>query len=141
MADYYTNVSMELALPSKEAVDYAIDLAQAMDDCARAITPKTDVPEGWQENIEDENWTFDIKKEGDRSIWIHSECGCIDEIIKLIQHLMQKFDMTEPVSFEWSNDCSKPRVDAYGGGAAYITATEVRTFNTSQWLRAQGVGV
>ena len=140
MADYYTNVSMELALPSAEAVQYAVELAQAMADCANGDKPETDIPKGWEKDTEDENWNFDIKKEGDRSICIHSECGCIDEIIKLIRHLMQKFDMTEPVSFEWSNDCSKPRTDAYGGGAAYITATEARTFSTSQWLRAQGVG-
>jgi hypothetical protein len=139
MADYFTNVSMELALPSKEAVDYAIELAQAMADIDTEGTKAEIVPAGW-EDTEDENWNFDIEKESDSSIWIHSDNGCIDEIIKLIQHLMQKYGLTEPVTFEWSYDCSKARTDAYGGGAAYITATEVRTFNTSQWLRAQGIG-
>lgn len=139
MADYYTKSSVELKLPSLEAVNYAIELAQAMADIDTEGTKAEIVPAGW-EDTEDENWNFDIAKESDSSIWIHSENGCIDEIIQLIQHLMQKFELTEPVTFEWSNDCSKPRVDAYGGGAAYITATEVRTFNTSQWLRTQGVG-
>jgi len=140
MADYFTSASVELELPSKEAVDHAIDLAQAMSDVCACIEPEAEIiPEGWAADAEDENWNFDVEKEEGNKIWIHSDSGGIDEIIKLIQHLMRKFDMTEPVSFEWSHTCSKPRTDAYGGGAAYITATEVRTFNTSQWLRAQGI--
>jgi hypothetical protein len=41
------------------------------------------------------------------------------------------------VTFEWSHDCSKPRVDAYGGGAAFITAKEIKTMSTSAWLNEQ----
>lgn len=130
---------MEMELPSKEAVDYAIELVQEMADIDTEGVAAAIIPEGWADDAENENWNFDVDREGDANIWIRSDSGGIDEIIKLIQHLMRKFDMTEPVSFEWSHTCSKPRTDAYGGGAAYITATEVRTFNTSQWLRAQGV--
>jgi hypothetical protein len=39
------------------------------------------------------------------------------------------------VTFEWSHDCSKPRVDAYGGGAAIITAKRIKTMSTCEWLR------
>jgi len=41
------------------------------------------------------------------------------------------------VTFEWSHDCSKPRVDAYGGGAAVITAQEIKTMSTAAWLNQQ----
>jgi hypothetical protein len=41
------------------------------------------------------------------------------------------------VTFEWSHDCSKPRADAYGGGAALITAKNIKTMNTSDWLQEQ----
>lgn len=27
------------------------------------------------------------------------------------------------------------RLDAYGGGAAFVTAAEIKTLNTSEWLR------
>ena len=38
---------------------------------------------------------------------------------------------------EWSNDCSKPRVDAFGGGAAFITARKIKSINTGEWLHRQ----
>jgi hypothetical protein len=49
--------------------------------------------------------------------------------------LLQTFDPGGRVTFEWSHDCSKPRVDAYGGGAAIVTANEIKTMNTGQWLQ------
>src|ERR1017187_2234404 len=32
---------------------------------------------------------------------------------------------------------TKPRVDAYGGGAAFITVKEIRTMSTAAWLNEQ----
>jgi hypothetical protein len=32
---------------------------------------------------------------------------------------------------------SKPRVDAYGGVAAFITAKEIKTVSTAAWLNEQ----
>jgi len=63
--------------------------------------------------------------------------GGVDAVCLFIQHLLQKFDPQGRVSLEWSHDCSKPRVDAYGGGAAFITATEIKTMSTAAWLKAQ----
>jgi hypothetical protein len=54
-----------------------------------------------------------------------------------VEHLLQKFDPKSYVTFEWSHDCSKPRVDAYGGGAAVITAQEIKTMSTVAWLNQQ----
>jgi hypothetical protein len=58
----------------------------------------------------------------------------MDALCAFIQHLLQKFDPRGRVEFEWSHDCSKPRVDAYGGGAAIITAKTIRMMSTCQWL-------
>ena len=60
----------------------------------------------------------------------------MDGVCAFVQHLVQKFNLN-PVSFEWSHDCSKPRTDAYGGGAAYITARDIQTLSTAAWLRQQ----
>ena len=94
------------------------------------------VPDGWKDTT-DENWHFDVNIEKGNRIWIYSDNGCVDEIIRFVQHLMVKFNLKDPVSFEWSHSCSKPRTDAYGGGAAFITATEEKTFNTHRWLLEQ----
>ncbi len=61
----------------------------------------------------------------------------IDALCSLIQHLLQKCDPKSHVTFEWSHDCSKPRLDAYGGGAAFITAQEIKTVSTAAWLNVQ----
>jgi hypothetical protein len=152
VADYFTETSLVMNLPSQEAVRYAIDLTHAMKDCAlndvryaldlqQVDTELEIIPEGWKADIEDESWCFDVKEEhsGGPQIWIHSENGCIDEIIKLIQHLMVKFDLKEPIPFSWSQTCSKPRIDGFGGGAAVVTATSVRSISTAAWLYEQEI--
>ena len=48
---------------------------------------------------------------------------------------LQKFKFAEGVMFEWSHDCSKPRTDAFGGGAAFVTTDQIKTFTTSEWLQ------
>ena len=63
--------------------------------------------------------------------------GGLDAVCEFIQHLLQKFDPRGRVTFEWSHDCSKPRVDAYGGGAACITAKEIKSMSTAAWLNEQ----
>ena len=84
-----------------------------------------------------EDWQFDTDADSpaeDHGLWLHSENGGMDAACAFIQHLLQKFDPTGRVTFEWSHDCSKPRTDAYGGGAAIITAQEIKTMSTGQWL-------
>jgi len=65
------------------------------------------------------------------------ETDGIDAVCAFIQHLLQRFQLTYRVSFEWSHDCSKPRTDAFGGGAAVISAKEIKTLTTSGWLQEQ----
>jgi len=48
-------------------------------------------------------------------------------LLEFVQHLLDKFGIEESVGFEWAHTCSKPCLDAYGGGAAIITATEIRS--------------
>jgi hypothetical protein len=49
-----------------------------------------------------------------------------------IQHLLQRFDPASHATLEWSNDCSKPRMDAFGGGAAIITAKKIKSMSTGE---------
>jgi hypothetical protein len=92
-----------------------------------------DFPADLVEALEDWHFETELDKSG---IWLHSDYGGIDSACAFIQHLLQKFDPKGCVSFEWSHDCSKPRTDAYGGGAAIITAHEIKSMNSSGWLHA-----
>ena len=94
------------------------------------------LPADFPEPLENvlEGWAFETEAI-DKGIWLHSYEGGQDSTCLFIQHLLQKFQFAPSVAFEWSFDCSKPRTDAYGGGAAFITATEIESFTTSEWLQ------
>lgn len=138
MADYYTNFSLFMALPDVAARTDALELHQRMEEHRDDEDRPDDVPESLWEQRED--WHFECASHGtdtEPSVWLHSSNGGIDATCAFIQHLLQRFKLKEAVSLEWSHDCSRPRTDAYGGGAAFITAHELRTFNTAEWVRQQ----
>ena len=138
MADYFTKFSVVLPLPNEAAQRYALDL----DANARRVAQGDEKPDNFPPSLEEviEDWQFETDTEssdGKWGLWLHSDYGGIDAVCAFVQHLLQKFDPKGRVGLEWSNDCSKPRLDAFGGGAAFITAKEIKTMNTSDWLRHQ----
>jgi len=138
MADYYTNFSLVLKLPSEEAQEYALDLHRQ----ASMANQGDELPQGFPDDLanQTEEWQFEVEADSPANghgIWLHSMNGGIDAVCAFIQHLLKRFDSQAKVKFEWSHDCSKPRTDAYGGGAAVISATEIKTMTTAGWLNAQ----
>ena len=138
MADYFTNFSLVLPLPSEFAQAYALELARQ----AEAMLMGEETPAAFPAELADivEDWHF--YTEAERSprkwgLWLHSSSGGIDAACAFIQHLLLKFDPEGCVSFEWSHDCTKPRTDAFGGGAAFITAPKIKTMSTGEWLHKQ----
>lgn len=140
MANYYTKFSVVLKLPNEAAQAYALDLAHQASQTKQGGERPANFPPELADSIEDWNFETDADSPAEgHGIWLHSEEGGVDALCALLQHLLRKFDPQGRVAFEWSHDCSKPRVDAYGGGAAVITAQEIRTLNTSQWLAQPAV--
>ena len=138
MADYFTYFSVVVPLMDTTQQQYALDLAgKAAAACFRdeEEPAPADIPAELLDVLED--WHFETEKDENHSIWLHSQNGGIDAVCAFIQHLLKKFNPEGRVEFEWSNDCSKPRLDAYGGGAALVTAQEIKTMNTCEWLRQQ----
>jgi len=140
MADYFTKFSLVLNLPSEAAQAYALEIH----DQAKKANQGEDLPKDFPPVLVHltEEWQFEAEADSpanDHGIWLHSDYDGVEAACLFIQHLLQKFDANGQVTFEWSNDCSKPRTDAYGGGAAIITAQEIKTMSTAQWL-AQNAG-
>ena len=136
MADYFTNFSLQLRLPDEAAQTYALELAAQGNRLNQGDADEPDFPADLLTNVED--WCFEVEAdtvEEQPGLWLHSSNGGIDAVCAFLQHLLQRFKLHEAVTFEWSHDCSKPRVDAYGGGAAVITAKKIKTMSTSEWLR------
>jgi hypothetical protein len=138
MADYFTNFSLVICLANETEQAYALDLAHKASLAQQGDELPADFPKALVDMIED--WHFETVADNSGTnygLWLHSIYGGVDAVCLFIQHLLQKFDPQGKVSFEWSHDCSKPRVDAYGGGAAFITAQEIKTMSTAAWLNQQ----
>lgn len=132
MADYFTNFSVVLPL-TKEQQEYALNLVKEVEayrNEGKALP--TDFPESIKEVVED--WPFDVEQVSE-GIWLNSQHGGQESACAFMQHLLQRFEFAPHVAFEWSHDCTKPRLDAFGGGAAFITSSEIETFSTSEWLQ------
>ena len=136
MAVYFTHFSLQVRLPHQAAQTYALNLAGDGSRLNLGDEAEGDFPAELQEHTE--NWCFEVEAdvvEEQPGLWLHSSDGGIDAACAFLQHLLKRFDPAGQVTFEWSHDCSKPRVDAYGGGAAIITAKKIKTMSTGQWLR------
>ena len=139
MANYYTNFSLIVPLPDAAAQKYADELAEQ----ARYIHQGDEaMPDDFPASLKDvvEDWHFETEANHPSNgfgLWLHSNDGGIDAVCAFIQHLLQRFDPKGHVALEWSNDCSKPRVDAFGGGAALITARRIKSINTGDWLHRE----
>ena len=132
MADYYTNFSLVLPL-KRQPREYALRRAnQALKQRQEDEPLPVDFPSDLAAVVED--WVFETEIQG-KELWLHSQSGGQDAACVFLQHLLQRFSFAGGVAFEWSHDCSKPRTDAFGGGAAFVTATEIQTMTTSQWLQ------
>ena len=131
MANYYTHFSVVLPL-NKEQQDYAIELAKTIEQHRlQDQALPSDFPKALSDELE--NWVFETEST-EQGIWLHSQYGGQDAACVFIQHLLQRFKFVAGVTFEWSHDCSQPRTDAFGGGAAFVTTNQIKTFTTQQWL-------
>ena len=138
MADYYTNFSVVIPLPDERAQEHALHIARSGSQARFADDLPPDFPDELRDSVED--WSFDAEpddEDGRPALWLHSESGGMDSAGEFIRYLLKRFTPEEHVAMEWSHDCSRPCVDAFGGGAAYITAEEIHSFSTSLWLAQQ----
>ena len=70
-----------------------------------------------------------------KDLWIYyDESGNVQGVAEYVQEFLAKFRPDEAIGFEWADWCSKPRLDEFGGGAVFITATDVQYMSTGEWL-------
>ncbi len=121
-------------LPGEAAVEYALGLAEQVSRIHQDDEIPSSFPEPLRELIEDWHFETESKNPGEMGLWLHSMHGGIDAVCGFIQHLLQRYSPDQSVTLEWSNDCSKPRTDAFGGGAAIVTARRIKSMTTGEWL-------
>lgn len=111
MANYYTNISCL----------FKVD-GHSPEEVLNAVNEGLDI---WSdESAEDGEEPVDpgvlASCDGD-GVWIRNEESAIVEaVVFAIEHAQELLGSNEPFVVEWANGCSRPRTDAYGGGAALI---------------------
>ena len=122
MADYFTKLSFGFTGKTEELAA----LSAALHSPETALTPQ----EIEHFDLDPDFLYLDLDHaiEGETlCIWSESSPN-----LDLLAHLVKRFCPSSlPVSFQYSWDCTKPRLDAFGGGACVITKDEVRFKTTN----------
>jgi len=143
MANYYTLFSAEIEnLTAQEKAwlkeILSIDIDGMTDEEVEewyehgrdGVMPSQFCPEIWP--------GFDFEFQSDDSLWIYSEeSGDMENVAEVVQVFLQRFRPDQCWSMEYSLGCSKPRTDAYGGGAVFVTANGCEFYDAGMWLVQQ----
>lgn len=78
--------------------------------------------------------SFDIQ--GDHAYFWADTSANLEEVAQLCQDFLAEFAPHKVISFEWSDSCSKPRTNEFGGGAVIITAESCTWTTTRQWIES-----
>jgi hypothetical protein len=128
MADYFTHFSCLIDVGTPEKAARAIDVFVTL----RDEDDQLDEPQFHG---------FDLsRQDGPESsvLWIRDdESSDVEAVIAFVLRLAEDLDLAGLWGFEHSTTCSRPRLDAFGGGAHVIDLTARKVIgwvNTQTWL-------
>jgi len=124
-------VAPPVAVPSADPAPAVIAVAEAL---------QPDLAQGFQIDKLRFNG-FDLSwQDGPKGsvLWIRDdESGNVEAVTAFILRLAEELNLSGLWGFEHSNTCSRPRLDAFGGGAHLIDLRERKVIgwvNTHTWL-------
>ena len=130
MADYFTHFSCQIDVGSADKAARALALFQSL----RAADQDTDDPEVAG---------FDLVRQDapdGNILWIHDdEHGDVEAVIRFMLRLADDFNLTGLWEFQYALTCSKPRLNAFGGGAHVIDLGARKSIgwtSSQEWLSA-----
>ena len=128
MADYFTHFSclLDVGTPDK---------------AARALALFQSLREADQDAEDPEVAGFDLvhnhAPEGS-TLWIHDDDhGDVEAVIRFVLRLSENLDLTGLWGFQYALTCSRPRLDAFGGGAHVIdlgARKSIGWMSSQEWL-------
>ena len=131
MADYLTHFSCLLEDGTPERATAALDLLTRL----HLDEEGADDPEysGFALTQQD--------RPGGSIIWLHDDDGDgdVEGVIRFVLRLTEEIDLTGLWGFEFAFTCSRPRLDAFGGGARLIDLGKRKSIgwtSTHEWLEA-----
>ncbi len=130
MADYFTHFSCLLDVGTPDKAARALALFQSL----RAADQDADDPE-----VAGFDLVHQDAPEGS-SLWIHDDDhGDVEAVISFVLRLAAELDLTGLWGFEYALTCSRPRLDAFGGGAHVIdlgARNSIGWTSSQEWLSA-----
>ena len=130
MADYFTHFSCLIDVGSPEKAARALALFQRL----RAADQDAD-------ELDVSGFTLEHQDAPEGStLWIHDdEHGDVEAVIRFVLRLAEDFELTGLWGFQYGLTCSRPRLDAFGGGAHVIdlgAQKSVGWTSSQEWLAA-----
>lgn len=127
MADYYTHFSCLLDVRTSANATRALEIFESA-----ILDNDPDRPLAYGLSVS-------IDEAGDgTTLWLRDdESGDPECVIAFVLLCANAFDLKGLWGFEYANTCSKPRLDAYGGGAHVLdlgTRKSIGWVSTHEWL-------
>jgi hypothetical protein len=73
-------------------------------------------------------------------LWIHDDDhGDVESVIACVLRLAEELDLSGMWGFTYADTCSRPRLDAFGGGAHVVdlgARKSIGRISTQEWLSA-----
>ena len=130
MADYFTQFSCVLDVGTPDKAAAALDLFLRL----REEDEASDDPEysGCALSLPD--------GPGSSILWFHDDGqGDVEGLIRFVLRLAEALDLTGLWGFDYAHTCSRPRLEAFGGGAHVIDLGARKSLgwlSTHEWLTA-----
>ncbi|MFG1305196.1 hypothetical protein V5F34_13820 [Xanthobacter autotrophicus] len=127
MADYFTHFSCLLDVGTPDNAARALDLYNALSAEGASEDPPSD---GFLLSIEPEH--------GGTQLWMRDDTtGDPERLIEFVKRCATEFSLRGLWGFQYANTCSRPRINAFGGGAHVLnlaTRATVAWTYTNGWL-------
>lgn len=129
MADYYTELSFTVDCGSEAAANLLVQFLTLDEDSDPKLIEAAWVDKEWPSC----GVTAVIDDKPER-VWIRSSGPYLENLVSALNSWTKRTKYPDPISFEWSGTCSKPRLDAFGGGAVVIYRGNAKWMNTATWV-------
>ena len=130
MADYFTQFSCVLDVGTPDKAVAALNLFLRL----REEDEASEDPEfsGFALSL--------LDGPGSSVLWFHDDGqGDVEGVIRFVLRLAKELDLTGLWGFDYANTCSRPRLEAFGGGAHFINLgarKSIGWLSTHEWLTA-----
>lgn len=84
--------------------------------------------------LTDEAGMFNFQIDGP-DLWCYTEGkGSVEALAAFLKDFLERWRPEEGAGFSWADTCDEPRVNAFKGGACWVTVEDAHWMTTKGWL-------